>query len=110
MVCKPVDKLLPQPVIQKRRRKTPPLGALPRRSRCVAGAKPCSPGPVITEAQQRVMRHLGFEEREVMDPLAQDSYSKLFKPFLSDSHISAMAAIFGWSVGEGERVCSVAVL
>ena len=46
----------------------------------------------------------------VMDPSAQDSYSKLFKPFLSDSHISAMAAIFGWSVGEGERVCSVAVL
>jgi hypothetical protein len=56
------------------------------------------------------MRHLGFGEREVMDSSAQDSYSKLFKPFLSDSHISAMAAIFGWSVGEGERVCSVAVL
>jgi hypothetical protein len=57
-----------------------------------------------------VLRHLGFGDQEVMNLSAQDSYSKLFKPFLSDSHISALAAIFGWSVGEGEWVCSVAVL
>jgi hypothetical protein len=47
-----------------------------------------------------VLRHLGFGDQEVMNLLAQDNYSKLFKPFLSDSHISALAAIFGWSVGK----------
>ena len=40
MVRKPVDTLLPQPVIQKRRKKAPQPGALPRRSRRVAGAAP----------------------------------------------------------------------
>lgn len=56
------------------------------------------------------MRHLGFGEREVLDLAAQDSYSKLYKPLLSDSHVSAMAAIFGWTVGEGDEVRSTEVL
>jgi hypothetical protein len=39
------------------------------------------------------MWHLGFEEREVIDPNAQDRNSKLYKPFLSESHVAALAAI-----------------
>ncbi|CAN6315898.1 unnamed protein product [Urochloa humidicola] len=109
-IRKPVDTLLPLPDIQKRRKKAPPPGSLPRRSRRVAGAKPCSPGPVISDAQKRVMRQLGFEEKEVIDPSAQDTYSKLFKPPHSESNVAALAAIFGWSVGEGEQVRSVEVL
>jgi hypothetical protein len=58
----------------------------------------------------RVMRSLGFEEREVIDPDAQDRYSKLYKPFLSESHVTALAAIFGWAVGEGEQVRTAYVL
>ena len=55
-------------------------------------------------AQKRVMRQLGFEEREVIQPDAQDKYSKLFSPSLSVSHVCALAAIFGWEVGDGEEV------
>lgn len=97
-VCKPVESLLPLPMIQKRRRK------LPRRSCRVAGAGPCSPGPMVTDAQKRVMRQLGFSEREVIEPEAQDRYCKLYNPLLSESHVSAIAAIFGWTVGDGEQV------
>jgi hypothetical protein len=56
------------------------------------------------------MRQLGFEEKELIDPEAQVSYSKLFSPLLSDSHIVAIAAIFGWTVGEGELVRSADIV
>jgi hypothetical protein len=65
---------------------------------------------VLSEAQKKVMRHLGFEEKEIIQPSAQDSYSKLFKPLLSNSHVSALAAIFGWEVGDGEQVRAADVL
>lgn len=94
-VCKPVDALLPQPVIRRSRRKAPLPRSLPRRSRRVAGAAPCSLGPVLSAAQKRVMRHLGFEEKEIFSPSAQDKFCKLFKPSPSGSHVCAMAAIFG---------------
>jgi hypothetical protein len=55
-VRKPMDKLLPLPVIQKRRKKAPPPGSLPWRSRRVAGVAPCSLGLVLSVAQKRVMR------------------------------------------------------
>ena len=58
----------------------------------------------------RVMRQRGFEEREIIQPEAQDIYSKLFGPLLSDSHVCALAAIFGWEVGEGEQVRAKDVL
>jgi len=109
-VRKPVDRLVPLPVIQKRRKKAAPSGSLPRRSRRVVGAAPCSPGPVLSVAHMRVMRHLGFEEREIIQPEAQDIYSKLFGPLLSDSHVCALAAIFGWEVGTGEQVRAADVL
>jgi hypothetical protein len=70
----------------------------------VAGAGPCSPAPVVTVAQKRVVRQLGFEERETIDPGAQDKYCKIFRPRVSDSHMQAMTAIFGWELGEGEQV------
>ena len=65
---------------------------------------------MLSEAKKRVMRQLGFEEREIIQPNAQDNYSKLFRPFLSDSHVCALAAIFGWDVGEGEQVRAADVL
>ena len=107
---KPVDRLVPLPVIQKRRKKAAPSGSLPRRSRRVTGTAPCSPGPVLSVTQMRVMRQRGFEEREIIQPEAQDIYSKLFGPLLSDSHVCALAAIFGWEVGEGEQVRAEDVL
>ncbi|KAJ1279148.1 hypothetical protein BS78_04G132800 [Paspalum vaginatum] len=108
-VTKPTDQLLPRPTIQKRRPKAAPPGSMPRRSRRVAGAGPCSPGPVVTDAQKKVIRSLGFSvEQEKFDQDTQDSYCKLFGNTLSDAHLSALAALFGWEVGEGEEVRSAA--
>jgi hypothetical protein len=56
------------------------------------------------------MRQLGFEEREIIQLNAKDNYSKLFRTFLSDSHVCALAVIFGWEVGDGEQVRAVDVL
>jgi hypothetical protein len=56
------------------------------------------------------MRELGFEERDIIQPDAQDNYSKLFRPLLSVSHVCALAAIFGWKVGDGEQVRAAYVI
>jgi hypothetical protein len=65
---------------------------------------------VLSAAQKRVMRHLGYEEKEFFSPSAQDKFCKLFKPSPSGSHVCAMAAIFGWDVGDGEQVRTAEVL
>jgi hypothetical protein len=94
-VSRHIDALLPQPVIHKRRAKGPPPGSLPRRSRRVAGASPCSPGPVINVAQKRIMKSLGFGTQQKIDPADQEStvnslagcfpnlMSLLWQPFLA---------------------------
>lgn len=82
-VRKPVVRLLPKPVVHKRRSKGPAFGSLPRRSRRVAGAGPCSPGPITSESQRRVIRSLGFDCREKIDPKTQDDYFILFGKPLS---------------------------
>jgi len=74
---------------------------MPRRSKRVAGVGPCSPGPVISKAQKRVIRSLGspvVNENIDVDP--QDQYSKLFCNLISDTQLAALAAIFGWAVEE----------
>jgi hypothetical protein len=102
-VRKPVDALLPQPVIQRRRRKAPPPHSLPRCSRRVAGAAPCSPGSVLSAAQKRVMCHLGYEE-EIFSPSAQDEFCKLFMPSPSDSRVCYGCHFWlgGWRWRAGE--------
>ncbi|CAD6246850.1 unnamed protein product [Miscanthus lutarioriparius] len=98
--CKPTDSLLPLPVIHMRRVKAVAPGSLPRRSRRVAGVDPCSPGLVTTEAQRRVMRSLGFACKEKIDLKTQDAYFKIMGSQLNESHVAAMAAIFGWNIEE----------
>jgi hypothetical protein len=94
-IIKPVVQLLPMPVAKIRSSKT--VVAVPRRSRRVAGVKPCSPGPIITEAQKKVIRSLGLAAmEEAIDQKAQDNYFKLFEGRLADSHLAELAAIFGW--------------
>lgn len=63
-VTKPIVKFIPQTVIQMGRSKAPPSGSLPHRSRHVASAGPFSPGPVISDAQKRVIRSLGLSAVE----------------------------------------------
>jgi hypothetical protein len=94
-IIKPVVQLLPLPVAKIRSSKI--VVAVPHRSRRVAGVKPCSPGPIITEAQKKVIRSLGLAAtEEAIDQKAQDNYFKLFEGRLADSHLAALAAIFGW--------------
>jgi len=102
--CKPTDSLLPLPVIHMRRVKAVAPGSLPRRSRRVAGVDPCSPGSVTTEAQRRVMRSLGFACKEKIDLKTQDAYFKIMGSRLNESHVAAMAAIFGWNIEEDAQV------
>lgn len=104
---KRIDALLPPPVILKRRAKAPPSGVSLRRGRCIAGVQPCSPGPIISTAQKiKVMRSMGFGNQEKFSITEQDRYSKLFGESLSDPKVSALAAIFGWTVEEGDEVRS----
>ncbi|KAF0936041.1 hypothetical protein E2562_038348 [Oryza meyeriana var. granulata] len=56
---------------------------------------------------------LGFTdkaENEKISKQAQDDYCKLFDNPLSDSHLAALAAIFGWKVGETDQAGSVGAL
>ncbi|KAF0900886.1 hypothetical protein E2562_036705 [Oryza meyeriana var. granulata] len=60
---------------------------------------------MVTDAQKRVMRKLGFTaEDEKITRQAQDEYSKFFDNPLCDGHIAALAAIFGWSLEEANQV------
>lgn len=57
------------------------------------------------------IRSLGFAaENERINLAAQDTYSKLFLEFASDTHLVALAAIFGWTVEEGGEARSAALL
>ncbi|KAJ1257145.1 hypothetical protein BS78_K193800 [Paspalum vaginatum] len=104
-ITRPIDSILQLPCVPKRRSKTRPPCSVPRRSRRVAGVGPCSPGPVISEAQKRVIRSLGFPVvNEHIDADTQDQYSKLFCNPISDSQLVALAAIFGWTVEDGLEV------
>lgn len=77
----------------------------------MAGVHPCSPGPIVSDAQRRVIRSLGFtEDVEKIDQAAQDSYSKLFHKPVSDVHLVALAAIFGWTVEEGGEARTATLL
>jgi hypothetical protein len=53
---------------------------------------------------------LASRKREIIQPNAQDNYSELLKPMLSDSHVHALAALFGWEVGDGGQVRASDVL
>lgn len=103
----PVSQLLPHPPVKKRQFKAHDV-TLPRRSRRVAEAAPWSPGPIVSEAQKRVIKSLGFAaQNEKISQEAQDAYNKLFVNPASDAHMVALASIFGWTVDEGEEIKSV---
>lgn len=102
-ITKPVDQLLPRPALLKKKAEKNVPPSVPRRSRRIAGAKPCSPGPVVTAAQRKVIQGLGLSNgKEVIDQRAQDDYSKLFEQPLTDVDRAALAAILGWQSDVGE--------
>ncbi|KAJ1268539.1 hypothetical protein BS78_07G142800 [Paspalum vaginatum] len=104
-----VNQLLPPPPVHKRRNKAPP-SSIPRRSRRVAGASPCSPGPIVTDAQKRIIRNLGcIEDSAKIDHKAQDEYFRTLDQPLTEACLAAVAAIFGLCVEEGPACPRIAV-
>lgn len=103
-ITRPVQQLLPRPAAPRRRSRPRPAGSLPRRSRQIAEAGPCSPGPVLNDVQRRVIKCLGLShDVEKVSHQALDSYCKLFENPLTDVHLSALAALFGWKVEDGDQ-------
>lgn len=99
---KPVDSILPLPLWRERKCR-PPISSAPWRGRRVGGIAPCSPGPVATVAQKKVMCCLGFSVKDKgISQEAKERYSKLFHNPLSYAHLAALAAIFGWKTNEDQ--------
>uniref|UniRef100_A0A0A9B4A1 Uncharacterized protein n=1 Tax=Arundo donax TaxID=35708 RepID=A0A0A9B4A1_ARUDO len=92
--------ILPVPHVPKRGRKAPPPGTAPCRNRRLAGVgvEPLPPPPPSARPKKKVMLALDIvDQHEQVDEQALEEYATLFKHQLSDSHIKALAALFGWS-------------
>lgn len=103
-VTKPVGVMMPPPPAPKRRKKTLPSDFKPRRSRQVARLSPES----NTLAATAVCRQLGFTEGgNKVSAESLEQYSKVFEQPLSQSHLRALAALFGFEAPPDAEVRSV---
>jgi hypothetical protein len=95
------DALLPNPCIKVHKKASSPLSSLaaPRRSRRVAGV---GVEFIMQDLGRRSMKkamatlHI-ISETEDISQEAIDAYAKLFSQPLSQCHVEALAALFGWS-------------
>lgn len=86
------------PPIHKRRRKTVPAGFTPRRSKRIAGVGVETPPQPLNPQKKTVMRSLGLVNDKVqINQQALDDYAKVFSQPLTQVHIQALAALFGWA-------------
>ena len=111
-LTKRVEGLVSQPPpVQKRRPKAPPPTSAPRRSRRKAGLHAEFAGiPDSTGARKTVIRSLDIAlDQEHVDQKVLNDYAKLFGHPLSESHIQALAALFGWTVPVECRSVSAAI-
>jgi hypothetical protein len=91
------SKILDAPCAPVKRKPRAPAAA-PRRSRRIAGAgAEYSVDPDQGRCKKRVMRTLEvIREHEGINSAALDEYAKLFSQTLSESHLFALACLFGW--------------
>jgi len=111
-LTKRVEGLVAQPPpVQKRRPRAPPPTSAPRRSRRNAGLGAEFAGiPYSTGARKTVIRSLDIAlEQEHVDQKVLNDYAKLFGHPLSESHVQALAALFGWTVPVEYRSVSAAI-
>lgn len=98
-VTKPVTCLLPCPCIQKRRTKQLPSDFVPRWSSGIAKRGNKTLDIASRQIQADLGRRLGISvDSEAFSQEALDEYGRLFAKPLYQSHIPALAALFGWSV------------
>jgi hypothetical protein len=104
LVVKPVSGILPAPPAPKRRKKTLPSDFVPRRSRRVANLPP------VTDhnAAVSVCCHLGFaDEEDSISAVSMEQYASMFGQTLTQEHLKALAALFGWDAPPSDEVRTV---
>jgi hypothetical protein len=100
-----IDCLLPQPPIQKRRIKQLPPNFVPRRSSRLSKKRE-GLNSTVRQVQAELMMKLNVTNSQVAvtDELLEE-FGQLFNKPLSNSHIKALAALFGWSVPDNVQEC-----
>lgn len=84
------------PALRRRRQTTIGSNSLHRSNRI---ARIATKGTTLDRAQAVLMRKLGvISEGESLSPEAREAYTQLFEHPLSRSHLTALAALFGWTV------------
>jgi hypothetical protein len=97
-LTKLVGSLLSRP-IQKRWVKQLSADFMPRRSTRLAKNRTRAPSIAVKQTQQNLMVKLGLKSEQVaLGPDALEEYSRLFTKPMSQSHVAALAALFGWQV------------
>jgi hypothetical protein len=87
---------MPHPKIVVDRLRSLAQHSLGKKDRSSLGHGPANP----TESMQK----LGLvSEHEVMGPKAREEYGRLFNKPLSQSHVEALASLFGWHMSDIEH-------
>lgn len=99
-VTRPVSRILSRPTVHRRLAKRLPLDFAPRRSARLAKKK--VDNNTTAEARRTrlsLIKHLGVAtDSEIFRPHDIDALGRLFREPLSQAHIAALTALFGWSV------------
>ncbi|CAL5092668.1 unnamed protein product [Urochloa decumbens] len=109
-ISKPIQEVLQCPPPPRKRKKTLPDDFIPRRSRRVAKLPPISDH----KSAESVCRQLCFKNGEDDTPEHEEAiseetlaqYVRIFEQKLSQEHIKALAALFGWNA-PSEAECRV---
>jgi hypothetical protein len=97
-VTRKVDGLLPPPLPHRRRSKQLPSDFIPRRSSRLA-KRDDKTNAARRQIQADLIRSLDVPcDGELLSPKALEAYGNLFKNSLSEAHIKALSALFGWTV------------
>ena len=100
-ITKPVDCILARPATQKRRRKQTPKDFIPRRSNRLKKDGRGAPSTAVRKIRVDIARTLGiWADQEGLAQEALDEYGRLFSKPLSQDHVAALAALFGWAIPE----------
>jgi hypothetical protein len=100
-VTRQPSKLLPAPlVILKKKDNILSPRSVPRRSRRVAGVGvEFNASDLDRRTTKKIMKAVGIIADNVgIDQRAQEEYADLFKTSLSNTHVKALAALFGWQL------------
>jgi hypothetical protein len=107
-----VSALLPVPPVNAKGCNATALISTPRRSRRIAGTGvEFQPADMTARSKKKAMKVLKvIPENGSIDHQAEEDYKKLFSEPLSDTHMQALAALFGWPYLMGEATSASEVV